>query len=213
MTDAAGTEQAGRDELRRLIAAASAGDERAWNEIVMRYERAAWAWTRSASLTEDDRADIVWSAFTTLWRRLRSSALAEPEHIGGYLRRIVRNEIADLLGRRTVATGDARRVARELLFAPEDRPVGAAVTVDADPDELAPFVRGAVQLLPPGCRDLLVAWMDSIGERDQYTTVAARLGRPVGSIGPTFGRCCAKLRVLLAEMGFDPDLWLAGGEG
>jgi hypothetical protein len=32
--------------------------------------------------------------------------------------------------------------------------------------------------------------------------VAAKLGMPVGSIGPTRGRCLAKLRALLAD---DPE--------
>ena len=35
--------------------------------------------------------------------------------------------------------------------------------------------------------------------RPDYTAVAAALGMPVGSIGPTRGRCLAKLRALLAD--------------
>ena len=35
--------------------------------------------------------------------------------------------------------------------------------------------------------------------RPDYTAVAAALGMPVGSIGPTRGRCLAKLRVLLVS--------------
>jgi hypothetical protein len=35
--------------------------------------------------------------------------------------------------------------------------------------------------------------------RPDYATVAAALGMRVGSIGPTRGRCLAKLRALLAD--------------
>jgi hypothetical protein len=35
--------------------------------------------------------------------------------------------------------------------------------------------------------------------RPDYQAVAAELGMPIGSIGPTRGRCLAKLRALLAK--------------
>jgi RNA polymerase sigma factor (sigma-70 family) len=49
--------------------------------------------------------------------------------------------------------------------------------------------------LPERCRALLrvVAFAD----RPDYASVAHALGMPIGSIGPTRGRCLAKLRVLL----------------
>ena len=57
------------------------------------------------------------------------------------------------------------------------------------------------QNLTPQCRELLriVAHVD----RPDYDLVAEALGRPRGSIGPTRGRCLAKLRELLQA---DP-LW------
>ena len=36
--------------------------------------------------------------------------------------------------------------------------------------------------------------------RPDYQAVAAELGMPIGSIGPTRGRCLAKLRALLAKL-------------
>ena len=52
-----------------------------------------------------------------------------------------------------------------------------------------------IQSLSERCRSLLrvVAFSD----RPDYATVAEALGMPVGSIGPTRGRCLAKLRLLL----------------
>ena len=53
----------------------------------------------------------------------------------------------------------------------------------------------AVALLPERCRRLLrvVAFSD----RPDYGELSAELGMPVGSIGPTRGRCLGKLRALL----------------
>jgi DNA-directed RNA polymerase specialized sigma24 family protein len=51
--------------------------------------------------------------------------------------------------------------------------------------------------LPERCQALLrvIAFAD----RPDYAEVAAALGMPVGSIGPTRGRCLAKLRAQLAN--------------
>lgn len=52
-----------------------------------------------------------------------------------------------------------------------------------------------VQQLPPRCRALMrvIAFAD----RPDYAQIALSLGMPVGSIGPTRGRCLAKLHDIL----------------
>lgn len=52
-----------------------------------------------------------------------------------------------------------------------------------------------VQQLPPKCRTLMrvIAFAD----RPDYAQIADSLGMPVGSIGPTRGRCLAKLHEIL----------------
>jgi hypothetical protein len=55
----------------------------------------------------------------------------------------------------------------------------------------------AVGKLSAPCQELLriIAFVP----RPDYQSVSAALGMPVGSIGPTRGRCLEKLRVLLAD--------------
>ncbi len=55
----------------------------------------------------------------------------------------------------------------------------------------------AVGRLSPRCQELLriIAFVP----RPDYQAVAAELGMPTGSIGPTRGRCLAKLRALLTQ--------------
>ena len=49
------------------------------------------------------------------------------------------------------------------------------------------------------CRYLLR--VIAFAERPDYAAIADALGMPVGSIGPTRGRCLAKLRVALGQAG------------
>ena len=57
------------------------------------------------------------------------------------------------------------------------------------------------QRLPDRCRTLLRILAQA--GRPDYAAVAEALGMPIGSIGPTRGRCLAKLReMLLADPGW-----------
>ena len=60
-------------------------------------------------------------------------------------------------------------------------------------------VWAAVDGLPERCRRLLR--IVAFENRPDYAALAAQLGMPVGSIGPTRGRCLAKLRVALMQVG------------
>jgi len=51
--------------------------------------------------------------------------------------------------------------------------------------------------LPERCRTLLRAI--AFTDRPDYASVAEALGMPIGSIGPTRGRCLAKLRASLTS--------------
>jgi DNA-directed RNA polymerase specialized sigma24 family protein len=53
----------------------------------------------------------------------------------------------------------------------------------------------AIRQLSPRCQELLR--IVAFAPRPDYAAVAAGLGMPIGSIGPTRGRCLAKLRALL----------------
>lgn len=53
-----------------------------------------------------------------------------------------------------------------------------------------------VQLLPERCQALLR--VIAFAAKPDYAQIARALGMPVGSIGPTRGRCLAKLRLALA---------------
>jgi RNA polymerase sigma factor (sigma-70 family) len=63
-------------------------------------------------------------------------------------------------------------------------------------DDQRRTLRAAISQLSGRCQELLR--IIAFAPRPDYAAVADALGMPVGSIGPTRGRCLAKLRVLLA---------------
>jgi DNA-directed RNA polymerase specialized sigma24 family protein len=99
-----------------------------------------------------------------------------------------------------------RRGRRTVPREPWDEPTSTDPTAPAagrDPasasedSEVASAVWRHVARLPERCQQLLrlVAFVD----RPDYAVVSAALGIPVGSIGPTRGRCLAKLRLALTS--------------
>ena len=62
----------------------------------------------------------------------------------------------------------------------------------------------ALRKLAPRCRDLLtLVFLDAT--EPSYDEIAAQLGLPKGSIGPTRNRCLEQLRSLLSGLGFDAE--------
>src|SRR6266550_309912 len=74
-----------------------------------------------------------------------------------------------------------------------DKGLGSEEQVILDDQRKALWV--AIGQLPRRCQELLR--IIAFAPRADYAAVAHALGMPVGSIGPTRGRCLAKLRALL----------------
>jgi RNA polymerase sigma factor (sigma-70 family) len=60
-------------------------------------------------------------------------------------------------------------------------------------------VRSAMARMDERCRSLLELLFCDEDERLPYEAVAARMGMPVGSLGPTRARCLEKLRKIVTE--------------
>ena len=84
---------------------------------------------------------------------------------------------------------------QEWLTALPDHAAGTEEQIILDEQQRALW--RAVGRLSEQCQELLriVAFIP----RPDYQSVSAALGMPVGSIGPTRGRCLDKIRVLLAD--------------
>jgi len=186
---------AGRDERwdeRRawtagLLAEARAGRTEALAELVPELSPMLWHVARSAGLSAADAEDVVQQA----WLRLVShlDQLSQPGSVASWLVTTTRREA----WRRRSAGRRQFPAEQDWLADQPDKDPDAAE--QAVMDEERRELWAALAQLSPRCQQLLriVAFVP----RPDYDAVAAGLGIPRGSIGPTRGRCLAKLRALL----------------
>ena len=180
------------EEAAELVHAAAAGDRRSWERLVDAYVGLIWAITRSYRLSDSHAQDVT----QTTWLRLVENIdrLSDPARVGAWLATTARRECLRVLrqSRRQVLLG-----APEEFEAIESDDEG--VDFDMLRAEQGEVVREALEQLPPRCQALLNLLM--LDPPPSYDEVSAALGIPIGSIGPTRGRCLRKLRDLIGERG------------
>jgi RNA polymerase sigma factor (sigma-70 family) len=179
------TATAVREPVAELVVAAAGGDERAWAALIDRYSPLVVTVISRFGLSRADAADVN----QTLWLRLveHLDRLREPSAIPGWIVQTTRHECLRLV-----------RAGRETrLFDPLDE-VRAAPVSDEDLDEHLlraerhQALRDAYAELPSRCQLLMALLL-----RDppaSYDQISEQLAIPVGSVGPTRGRCVHKLR-------------------
>ena len=181
-----------------LIERCLEGNEAAWEALVRRYSNLVFAIASRSGLSEDEVADAFQAVFVIVWRNL--ALLDEPQAFPGWLATIARREAW------RVARGSARR--RERAERMGSDPTGYALPRSparadeaVESAENAALVQQAVEGLDERCREMLTLlfWESP---SPSYEKIAERLGLPLGSLGPTRGRCLEKLRRRLDEAGF-----------
>jgi RNA polymerase sigma factor (sigma-70 family) len=186
------TEQASQPDRSARIAglmnAARNGSDDALGQIVTELSPVLWQVARGAGLTCGDAEDVL----QTVWMRLLS-------HLDG-----VRSSSALTAWLVVTTKREAWRVrakGREQLPADQDwlaalPDEGPGCEQQAIMDDQRRALWSAIGKLSPRCQELLrtIAFVP----RPDYAAVAAELGMPRGSVGPTRCRCLAKLRLLLA---------------
>jgi RNA polymerase sigma factor (sigma-70 family) len=178
--------QSSAPSVAEMVRSAAAGDAGAWDQLMDQYGRLIWAITRDFKLPESDASDVV----QTTWLRLveHIDRIEHPERVGAWLATTARNECLRSIAAR-----------KRLVLVGEDYGLDVAADYEAPVDEAllaaerARTVREALQLLPHRWQRL----MELLMAEQSYAVIADRLSLPVGSIGPTRGRCLDRLRVLL----------------
>jgi RNA polymerase sigma factor (sigma-70 family) len=183
------------DVIAQLMAAAAAGDQRAWNKIVERFSALLWSICRSFGLAPADAAD----AFQLTWLRLLEhlDGIEEPARLAGWLGTTCRRECMAILrrGRRVLLSADDAVFDR--AAGPAPGPDRATLLSDRDAELWLAFGR-----LSERCQRLLrVLVLEPEEGAPSYDMAAAVLGMPKGSLGPTRGRCLGQLRKYLDDGG------------
>lgn len=167
------------------------GDESAWASVVGQYQALVFSVPRNYGLSREDSADIAQATFTELIRALDS--IRDEDAVGGWLATVARRNswrrLAEI--RRGSSVLDLSDEAAEI----ED--VDWTDWIDTWTDRN--WVLEGILSLPEPCRDLLQELFLNPAE-PSYAEVAGRLGRPIGSIGPSRGRCMEHLRQALERL-------------
>jgi RNA polymerase sigma factor (sigma-70 family) len=176
-------------DIAQLVRRAAQGDRGSWERLVDQYSRLLWAMTRDFRLPESDAADVVQATWLRLLEHI--DRIEHPERIGSWLATTARHEcLRHLAGRKRV-----------MPLQPDDAAFSMAVAREPEiderllADERACAVRAAVATLPWRSQRLLELLMAD--PPVSYTEIADQLGLPIGSIGPTRGRCLERLRPML----------------
>jgi RNA polymerase sigma factor (sigma-70 family) len=172
-----------------LLSAARAGSEDALGQIVNELSPLLWQVARSAGLSQGDAEDVL----QTVWMRLIThlDGINDAGALTGWLVTTTKRE-----SWRVRAAGRKQLPADQDVFAelPEKGPGSEEQVILEDQRR---ELWAAIGMLSRRCQELLRIM--AFAPRSDYATVAAALGMRVGSIGPTRGRCLAKLRALLAN--------------
>ncbi|MDA0167089.1 sigma-70 family RNA polymerase sigma factor [Solirubrobacter ginsenosidimutans] len=172
--------------LAGMVAAAGRGDQSAWTALIARFRGHVQRVARAHGLNTHQADDVAQETWLRLYRNLER--VRDPLALGAWVDTTARREALRALNDRR----------RESLT---DQDIGTEAVADDDPaDELLEERRAAlareVALLPPRQRELIASLMSEPAL--SYAEISARLGMPVGSIGPTRQRCVERLREELA---------------
>jgi len=175
-------------DVARLVRRAAEGDRQAWERLIDQFARLIWSITGEFRLAESDAADVA----QTTWLRLLEhiDRIEYPDRVGSWLAATARNEcLRSIAARKRVVLGH------------EDTDLDSAVAQEPDidarllADERAQVVQDAMSSLPRRWQRLLELLMAD--PPVSYAEISDQLGLPIGSIGPTRGRCLDRLRVQL----------------
>ncbi len=170
------------------------GDSESLDQLVRLLTPVLWHVVRAYGLNKDAAEDVVQSTWLTLVRS--GASITDPQAVGKWL------------------TITARRQAWRSRSRRQPDPVEDSCLewhLESEPSAESHVVQGigerhlwaAVQRLPERCIRLLrvIAFSD----KPNYASLAAELGMPIGSIGPTRGRCLQRLKALITTQGVQHD--------
>jgi RNA polymerase sigma factor (sigma-70 family) len=165
-----------------------AGDTKAWEVLVRRYQALVYTIAIRAGLSLDDAADCFQQTWVVLYRHRHK--LKDPSRLSAWLV--------------TTAKREAMRLRK--LAAKSTNPVEAADRPDSDPlpdDVLIQLERQAnleiaISALNPQCRRVVEAFFFSTEDRT-YVQIAESLGVSPNSLGPIRRRCLERLKKILIQ--------------
>jgi RNA polymerase sigma factor (sigma-70 family) len=170
-------------ETERTVRAAVHGDQRAWDQLVERYTDLLWAVARAHRLSTADAADVVQTCWLRLVEHLPN--LTSPGGVGAWLATTARRE--SMAAVRRAARCQASDEVEALAGADAGEIDGELLTAERDAHLWRAFSRLRA-------RDQTLLRLLVSDPAPSYEEIAAAVGIPIGSIGPTRARALERLR-------------------
>ena len=178
---------------KELLLSCRQGNESSWATLVDRYQRLIYAVPRRAGLNEDQAGEVFQEVFVTLFEKMNE--INEPDRLHAWLVTTARRKTWRLLSKershQSIQTGEDD----EVLVVVDDSPLPDETLVRLEEQHR---IRTALAGLDDRCHQL-ITMLYYEAEPLPYSEIAAILGMPEGSIGPTRARCLKKLLKLLGE--------------
>lgn len=171
-----------------LVDAARHGDQTAWDALVASHGNRVWAVARAHRLSTADAEDVFQVTFLRLVTHI--DTIRDAGRVGAWLATTARHECLRVLRQsgRTVPSGDDQVLDGADPLLP---PIEARL-LDS---ERQAALHAALGRLPERCQRLLRVMLAD--PEPSYDEIAKALEMPIGSIGPTRGRCLILLRRVL----------------
>lgn len=171
----------------QLVEGCRVGDRRAWRRLLDRYGRLVYSIPRNLGLSEADAEDVAQATFAAFLSGI--DGIHTGERLGAWLSTVAR--------RQSIRVWERRERDRAILAS------SSASELDHDSwtirVEEIEWVDQALAALSERCRRLLTT-LYFTEPAPSYVEAAERLGLPVGSIGPTRGRCLDALETELKRL-------------
>jgi len=200
-----GRQFSAEQSLTSLVAGAIDGHSDAWSALVTRLERVVWKSVNMMTFDHEARDD----AFAATWLRLaeRLDTIREPEKLPGWLATTACNEVRQIIRQRSrqqtmqgaewASSGGVGDLLDTLAGDEGDHSRGMQL------DESRREVRAAFGRLDAQCREIITVLVLA-DPPVPYEQASERLGRPIGSLGPSRRRCLQKMKSLLEGDATDP---------
>ncbi len=189
----------------QLVQGCLQGDFQAWQQLVDRYARLVRTVPVRLGLSAMEVDDVAQEVFLALAQGIHR--LEDPERLPAWLVTTARRlSWRALQKRQREQPSDHSELARLEMSSRSSGDPSPDWGLNAllDGWDRQARLQQAMDRLDPRCRELLhLLFLDP--EEPDYAAISQRISMPLGSIGPTRGRCLAKLRAILEEMGYSEE--------
>lgn len=178
-----------------LIRDCRSGSQKAWDELVARYQRLIFAIPRRAGLTDEQAADVFQEVFLTLFEKI--DEIQQPEKIRSWIVTTAKFKTWATVrsSKGLYSPENEEEMEQEMANLPDKMPLADEMLIELEQQHL---IRAALKQLEERCQKIL-SMLYLSQTTATYSEVAQVVGVGETSISPLRSRCLKKLEMLLSR--------------